>query len=120
MASRRALVVASLVLLGTACQTRKDPPAGAGGDLIYELQNCANCHGENGEGNMLGPPLARLSSHWTAEELTEYLADPDAMLAGDERLQGIAKGYSGQMSRYDNLSLEQRRVLAEWLLARHP
>ena len=120
MASGLELVAAVVLCLALGCQTRKDPPPGAGGDMIYELQNCANCHGHNGEGNLLGPPLARLSSNWTAEELVAFLTDPESVLAGEERLRALASDYSGQMTRYDNLSLEQRRVLAEWLLERHP
>lgn len=113
-------VLLALAGVGTACQTRKDPPAGAPGEMIYELQNCANCHGKNGEGNMLGPPLAKLTSNWSAERLVAFLTDPEPVLAADERLRTLAGTYSSQMTRYDNLTEEQRRVLADWLLARHP
>ena len=88
--------------------------------MIYELQNCANCHGGNGEGNALGPPLARLTSNWSAEEMVAFLTDPEPVLAADERLRTLAGAYSTQMTRYDNLTEEQRLVLARWLLERHP
>ena len=59
MADRAGRLAAALLLslhVGSACTLRRDPPPGAGGADIYELQNCANCHGELGGGNSLGPP----------------------------------------------------------------
>lgn len=123
-ASARALLAClGLVVAGAGCAgctARKDPPADAAGGQIYEFQNCQNCHGRNGEGTALGPPLAKLSSHWTRAALTQYLADPEAAARTDERLGALANAYSGRMTRYDNLSEEQRSVLAGWLLERHP
>jgi len=116
----RLLVFCALALAATGCFGRKDPPGGADGQVIYDFQNCKNCHGENGEGNSLGPPLAKLSSSWSRDQLAAYLNDPEPVLATNERLRTLAKAYVGKMSRYDNLSEEQRGVLAEWLLARHP
>lgn len=101
-----------------ACSTRTPPPPGATGDLIYELQNCANCHGVDGEGTSRGPALANLPEHWTAERLAGFLEAPDGFLERDERLRALEKAYPGKMSRYDNLDLEQRTTLASWLLGR--
>ncbi len=119
MAERAGRFGAALLLslyVASACTLRKDPPPGASGVDIYALQNCANCHGQLGRGNALGPPLSSLARHWTRELLVEYLADPRPFVERDERLTALDAEYSGQMSRYDNLSVEQRRVLAEWLL----
>ena len=119
MAERAGRLAAALLLslhVASACSLREDPPPGASGADIYALQNCANCHGQLGRGSSLGPPLASLGRHWTSELLVEYLADPRLFVERDERLAALSAEYSGQMSRYDNLSVEQRRVLAEWLL----
>lgn len=110
----------ALVLIGSSCGGRVDPPADAGGAQVYELQNCRNCHGANGEGNALGPPLAKLQANWSRDELVAFLTDPAPVLESNERVRALAKAYPAQMSRYDNLSPEQLGELADWLLARHP
>ncbi len=101
-----------------ACALRRPPPPGASGAQIYELQNCANCHGEEGAGTSRGPALRELSRHWTRERLVDYLADPQAVAAVDPRLRARGREFSSEMGPYDNLTAEQRGVLADWLLAR--
>ena len=111
--------IALLLLVGvfvSACNLRQPPPPGANGATIYRLQNCANCHGENREGKSLGPKLLGLQKHWDPEALASFLSNPKDFLGRDERLAQLEKSYPGSMSRYDNLSKEQRLVLAEWLL----
>jgi mono/diheme cytochrome c family protein len=108
------LSVASAVL--AACSLREDPPPGASGAVIYDLQNCANCHGSAREGTRLGPPLAGLAAHWARATLADYIADPRAIVARDPRLAELDRRWSTDMGPYDNLTLEQRLVLADWLL----
>ncbi|MCZ6596852.1 MAG: c-type cytochrome [Planctomycetota bacterium] len=105
--------VASLI---AACSLRTPPPPGADGALIYELQNCANCHDEGLGGTSRGPGLVGLAQHWNAADLAGYLADPAAYLEDDERLQELEASHSGEMGPYANLTLDQRTVLARWLL----
>jgi cytochrome c553 len=110
------LVLALVGLLG-ACLFRRQPPPGASGAEIYRLQNCANCHGEAREGTRLGPPLADLRAHWSAARLAEYFLDPRPVIEQDARLVELDRSFgSSDMGRYDNLDLEQRTHLAEWLL----
>jgi len=104
------------LFFATACSMRRPPPPGASGDVIYALQNCANCHGEQREGTRLGPALQSLSTDWTRARLAEYLADPRALVESDERLAALDREFSSDMGRYDNLSLDERLVLADWLL----
>lgn len=99
-----------------ACTLRTPPPPGATGDVIYDLQNCANCHGADRTGKSQGPPLLDLGRHWQVEELARYLADPQSFVAADPRLRAHGETHSQTMPAYDNLTLEQRRVLAAWLL----
>ena len=115
-AARLRPLLAALVL-AAGCSTRRQPPPGASGDVIFELQNCANCHGPAREGTRLGPPLAGLTAHWTREPLAEYLADPRAMVAREARLAELDKAWSSDMGPYANLSHGERLVLADWLLA---
>jgi mono/diheme cytochrome c family protein len=104
--------------LAAACSLRTPPPPGAPGDLIYELQNCANCHWPAGEGTARGPALDGLAAEWTPGRLAAFLAEPDGFREADARLRALERAYPGEMSRYDNLSAEQRLTLAHWLLAR--
>jgi mono/diheme cytochrome c family protein len=117
VASRRAVALA-LLAAGAAlgCALRRDPPPGASGALIYELQNCANCHGADGAGTPRGPELADLAAHWSRAELARFLAEPGERLERDGRLQALRAAYRGSMSSYDNLSEEQRLLLADHLL----
>ncbi|MEQ1891078.1 MAG: cytochrome c [Planctomycetota bacterium] len=118
MNARRQFLLLVVTLLSAACSTRRPPPPGASGDVIYELQNCANCHGPAREGTRLAPPLAGLAAHWTRDSLAEYLADPRAMVAREARLKELDKAWSSDMGPYANLSHEERLVLADWLLLR--
>ena len=49
-------------------------------------------------------------------KLARYFADPQAFVAADPRLRAHGETHSQTMPAYDNLTLEQRRVLAAWLL----
>lgn len=109
-----ALFLASLL---AACTTREQPPEEAGGEEIYRLQVCRNCHGEAGAGKPgWGPPLFEVGEHWTRLELAKYLADPDAFKGTVPRLIELDQEYSTNMNPYANLSLEQRLELADYLL----
>jgi mono/diheme cytochrome c family protein len=104
------------VLAAAGCALRRDPPAGASGATIYELQNCANCHGEDGEGTTRGPALADVAAHWSREELADFLAAPSSWTERDAQLAALRASYSGAMSPYDNLTPDERLRLADHLL----
>lgn len=113
----RVSTIGAVPLLAIACSLRQPPPEGASGPQIYELQNCANCHGAGGEGSSLGPALRGLAAWWTRDALVSYLADPRTFVENDPRLKELDERYWGSMSSYDNLTAAQRGVLADWLLA---
>lgn len=113
----RGLAAAALLLLtAAACLGPQQPPPGADAYTIYDLQNCANCHGASGEGTGLGPPLRDLGRWWDRAGLVDFLADPDRWEETDERLGRLAEEYSGNMQTYENLSEAERGRLADWLL----
>ena len=116
-AVRTPLALTTLVLLA-AC--RAEVPPGAGGAEIYELQNCANCHGVNLDGNQGrdAPPLAGLDRHWSAEELALFLQDPARYPSKTARMRVIESRYSRSMPPYPNLTDDERLTLARWLIAR--
>ncbi len=107
-------VLAGAFALAAACATATQPPAGASGREIYELQLCANCHGDQGQGKSLGPPLRELQRFWEREALVEFLADPKAWKE-DERMRQLSRKHSGNMAPYDNLSEQERGLLADYL-----
>lgn len=73
----------SLLLLAAACA----PPGGSEAAELYRA-HCSACHAVDGTGSALGlgPSLRGLRGHWDADSLLEYLANPVAYAAGDERL----------------------------------
>ena len=99
-----------------ACASPVQPPPGASGSEIYALQLCANCHGDDGGGKSLGPPLRDLASHWDESTLADFLGDPRGWEERDARLRRLADDHSGTMDPYDNLSVDERRRLARFLL----
>ena len=109
-------VLAATALASAGCAFRRDPPPDADGATIYAFQLCANCHADDARGTSRGPDLAGLAEHWDVEGLAAFLADPEEAVEGDERLARLARESSSTMRSYANLSLEQRRVLARWLL----
>lgn len=76
------------------------------GPLKLFLANCANCHGVNATGGPLGPPLLNLARRrkLTADYLTNWIEGHGREPAADS------------MPRYRQLTEEERRELADWLL----
>lgn len=87
------------------------------GERLYASQGCAACHGQAGEGTMLGPPLSGLADHWSRETLIEHLSDPAGVKAKNPRLVELGRRYSMAMPAVSGLDEEQLGSLADWLLA---
>ena len=133
---RRARFIAGFLVLGgvafaTGCggQPPPTPPAGlnevqTAGWRAYADLNCASCHGGNREGQRSGPALAGLAEHWTADQLVDYLTDPDAVVMATPRLAYKAENYSIGMPSASAKSpgyaakarAEKLNALAEYLL----
>ena len=108
------LLIPLLLIPSLAC--RQTPPPGASGETIYILQNCANCHGESGEGTKRGPAFIELNTHWDRSAMAEFFAHPKAVAKQDARLSAMIEKFGSSMSTYDNLSQNERLRLADYLL----
>ena len=104
-----------LLLIALACGGAGDgkPPSGG---ALYSAQGCAACHGERGEGKVLGPPLVGVEAHWTVESLADFLADPRAGLSSDPRLKALDQRYRTDMLSYAYMPPEDRALLAAFVL----
>jgi len=93
--------------------------SGAGGvepgARLYATYGCASCHGGQGAGGTLAPPLADLGRYWDREGIADYLRDPRAWLAKDPRLEALQQRFSAQMPAV-SLPEEQRLMLADHVL----
>ncbi len=91
--------------------------AGAGTPRgIYKQQLCPSCHGPGREGSWMGPPLRHLGRNWDRERLAEFLLDPTPFIEQDERLKALSRTFRAPMTPRPKLELEQRLLLADWLL----
>lgn len=77
---------------------------------------CQVCHGEKGEGAMMGPALDGLAEDWDVDALAAFLLDPPAALAESERLTELAGRYSMPMPEPSGFTESDARVMARWLL----
>jgi len=68
--------------------------------------NCANCHGADATGGPLGPSLVKLAKRrtMTVDSLVTWIAGHAREPSADS------------MPRYNQLAIEERKELAEWLL----
>jgi mono/diheme cytochrome c family protein len=84
----------------------------------YVQAKCNACHGAEGGGGMLGPTLQGIAEHWTADELTEFIANPAPFVAERPRLREMLEiDYKMPMTANATLTEDERRALAEWVLA---
>lgn len=104
------------VVLGGACGDGATPAAPADpGARLFSTKNCATCHGMQGEGTFLAPPLAGLTAHWTIDDLARFLAEPRVFVERDARLETLSQSFRSPMPPTFGTDAE-RRTLAEWLL----
>ena len=50
------------------------------GQRAYREFNCSYCHAINGVGGAVGPDLSQTGAKWVSDNLTAYLANPNAMI----------------------------------------
>src|SRR5262245_31297182 len=107
--SRAILALAGLLaLIAAACGggAAEAQAAGSPGAQLFTSQGCSACHGSDGSGGMLGPPLWGKKQLWTRAKLMEYLKNPQAYATKDERLAEQSRTYTLPMPRVDKLTEE--------------
>lgn len=90
----------------------------ADASALYRQGGCVACHGQRGEGGMLGPTLDGLSAHWNREDLARFFADPESFVASVPRIAEQKSKYAMAMPPTPGLSEGERQTLADWLLQR--
>jgi hypothetical protein len=66
----------------------------------------------------MGPALEGLDAYWQAGEIAAYLEDPEAVIEVTPRLAAMRHQYPSVMRSFPELSPEERRRIADWLLSR--
>jgi mono/diheme cytochrome c family protein len=122
--------IAILIAIALGCgEGQPTPPPGLdeaqlAGWQAYRDLNCAACHGADREGQRSGPALTGLERHWSADELVDYLMDPDAVVKANPRLAFKKEKYaigmpatSAKSPGYgEKARAEKLKALAEYLL----
>lgn len=119
MGSRPLVSLLPLVVMFSGCGSAPVPSQaepGRGAQLFAEW-NCAACHGEAAQGTEFAPPLRALSARWGEDELTAFLADPDAARNARPALREMAARFPAPMPAFTEPEPD-RRALASWLLRR--
>lgn len=112
--------LATLLAAALALAACGDAPGAQGppdGARLFVLANCTACHGTDGSGGVLGPPLRKLEAHWTRESMADYMADPKGALESDPRLKTLSLNFSMHMPPVTNFTPEQRLLIADHALA---
>ena len=109
--------VATWLALAACSGTDSEAHGRTDGQQLFAQQACTTCHGDHGQGSMLGPPLTGAHAAWTREKLVEYLADPQGFAAKDPRLSQQGKKYFQPMPSYKALTPEERASLADYVLS---
>ncbi len=102
-----------LLFLLAACSGSSQPVVD--GPKLFVSQGCATCHKMQGDGGPLGPPLRKIASRWTAEQLSQYLIDPRPLVEKDPRLQSLSRTYRMPMPAV-KLEPERLKMLVEYVL----
>ena len=102
----------ALTLVPASCSSKPGVTTTSSGADLYGA-HCAQCHGAEGRGTFLnlGPSFEGVKQHWTADKLLEYIADPKAYAAKEERL-----GKREMAAIADTVTAEQRKKLVEHAL----
>jgi mono/diheme cytochrome c family protein len=110
-------MVGLLLALAGGCGDGAGAAKSTDGSRLFVNQACATCHGMDGAGSQLGPPLQGQKKFWTREKLVRYLRDPIGFAEKDPRLGEQSKKYMLPMARFDKLTEEELGQIADFVLA---
>lgn len=87
---------------------------------LFQSEACTVCHGEMAQGvEETGPALRDLAPYWDVDRLMAYIADPEGFRAANPDFEDRREvAFELEMPASDQLSEDQRRLLARWLLSR--
>lgn len=126
-----ALLLASMLFLFVGCgQPATDPPEPVEPSPVLELSAeeleqvqvlvedniCTECHGENLEGTETGPALTAVRQYWTENLLIKYIYNPEFFMVSHPEVKRRNPGFDIDMPPYTDLSEDERRLLARWVL----
>ena len=84
--------------------------------ILVEDNICTECHGENLEGTENGPALTGVATYWTENKLEKYIYNPEFFMVSHPEVKRRNAGYEVDMPSHLDLTEEQRRLLARWVL----
>ena len=123
-------VAAVCGLILTGCGGAEPDAARAGNSIseadesraikLFQSEDCTMCHGEMAQGlEEIGPALRDLAPYWDVDRLMAYIADPEGFRAANSDFEDRREVvFELEMPASDQLSEDQRRLLARWLLTR--
>ena len=77
---KRMLISIALVMFAVAGASAQDAKKVAAGKSVYDKNGCAKCHQIAGKGSKISP-IDGVGSKLSADEIKQWLTDPDAMTA---------------------------------------
>lgn len=121
MSSSTAFLIFSAVLSGCSGGSavggdRVDRASVRRGGQVWEAEECAACHGDDGRGTLIGPSLEGVHEHWTPDRLFEFLRDPGPELASNPRLGALTSRYEVDMPGVRDATEDETRDLAAFVL----
>ena len=115
---RLCLLLAGVALVG--CSAPAPPVPGrrdtGKGEAIYRRGSCTGCHGSYRQGTTTGPALVDLDRHWHEDALVEFLRNPRAVRAVNDRVARQAEQYKTDMPGLPGADDATLRELARYLL----
>jgi len=112
---RSASFLVLLVLAAAGCSDDSSGPAPAPGAKLFSAKGCVACHGAQGQGTFMGPPLQQLTEHWKREDLARFFTNPAAATESDARLKQLSRTFRTPMAPIV-ASESDRLALADFVL----
>jgi|GEM_PF-2470096 len=83
---------------------------------LFQENGCVDCHGDDRLGGEDAPSLMGIRAHWTEKKLAKYIYNPEFYMVSNPAILKRNPGYDQAMPPFTHLSLEDRMILARWVL----
>jgi mono/diheme cytochrome c family protein len=87
------------------------------GEAIYRRGSCPGCHGSYRQGSATGPALVDLDRHWREDTMVDFLRNPRAVRAVNDRVARQAEQYKTDMPGLPGADDATLRELARYVLS---